>query len=113
MLLSRRDCPNLMVTARIAHYLKKMTRDQIGSYKEAMDVEREMTKWIHQYVNATPMTSEEMKRKKPFRDALIKVVEVPGAPGNYDAQAELQPWFQMEGIDASLSSVARLPSRER
>lgn len=105
--------PYLMLTSRIAHYLKKMTRDQIGSYREAENVEKELTTWIHKYCNSIAMTTAEQKAKKPFRNARIKVVEVPGKPGNYSAQAELQPWFQMEGIDASLSLVAELPSKER
>ena len=53
-----------------------------------------------------------MKLRKPLRDARVKVVEVEGHPGVYDAVVEMRPWLQMEELTAALSLVARI-SRSR
>ena len=42
-------------------------------------------------------------------EAQIKVEEIPGAPGSYNAVAWLRPWLQMEELTASLRMVAKIP----
>ena len=42
--------PYMFVVCRIAHYIKVLQREQIGSWKERGDLENELNKWIGQYV---------------------------------------------------------------
>ena len=101
--------PYVMATSRIAHYLKVMARDKIGSFMEAQDAERWLNGWIKTYTNSNPDASAEMKSKFPLAEAQIKVQENPGAPGSYSAVAHLKPWLQMEELTASLRMVADIP----
>lgn len=102
--------PYVMATARIAHFLKVMARDKIGSFMEAEDAERWLNKWISNYTNGNPDASAKMKAKYPLREARIEVKEIPGAPGSYNAVAHLRPWLQMEELTTSLRMVANIPS---
>ncbi|WP_196137607.1 type VI secretion system contractile sheath large subunit [Aliikangiella sp. G2MR2-5] len=101
--------PYIMATSRIAHFLKVMARDKIGSFMEVEDAERWLNQWIQKYVNATPGASPEMKARYPLADASVQVKEVPGQPGVYNAVAYLRPWLQMEELTASLRLVANIP----
>lgn len=101
--------PYIMATARIAHFLKVMARDKIGSFMEAADAEAWLNKWISSYVNASPGASADMKSRYPLAEAAIQVKEVPGQPGSYSAIAWLRPWLQMEELTASLRLVANIP----
>ncbi|WP_444993976.1 type VI secretion system contractile sheath large subunit [Aliikangiella sp. IMCC44359] len=101
--------PYIMATSRIAHFLKVMARDKVGSFMEADEAERWLNKWIQKYVNATPGASAEMKARYPLADAKVEVKEVPGQPGVYNAVAYLRPWLQMEELTASLRLVANIP----
>lgn len=101
--------PYIMATSRIAHFLKVMARDKIGSFMEVDDAERWLNQWIQKYVNATPGASAEMKARYPLADASVEVKEVPGQPGVYNAVAYLRPWLQMEELTASLRLVANIP----
>ncbi len=103
--------PYMMATSRFAHYLKMMARDKIGSYMEAKNAEDWLNRWIRTYVNADDQATSEMKLRYPLRDARVEVVEVPGAPGSYNAVAHMRPWLQMEELTTALSMVARLPTR--
>jgi type VI secretion system protein ImpC len=103
--------PYIMASSRIAHYLKVMARDGIGSFKEAEDVEAWLQRWIMQYVSADDKPSEEAKAKYPLREAKIQVKPIPGAPGSYNAVAHLRPWLQMEELNASVRMVAKLPKQ--
>ncbi|MDO3720177.1 type VI secretion system contractile sheath large subunit [Marinobacter sp. chi1] len=100
--------PYIMATSRIAHYLKVMARDKIGSFMEASDAERWLNEWIAQYTNGNPDASAATKAKYPLREAKIEVKDVPGAPGSYNAVAHLRPWLQMEELTTSLRMVAKI-----
>ncbi len=101
--------PCIMATSRIAHYLKVMARDKIGSFMEVSDVEKWLNRWINDYVNSNPDSGQELKSRYPLREAKIQVKEVPGKPGSYNAVAWLQPWLQLEELSTTLKLVARIP----
>jgi type VI secretion system protein ImpC len=99
-----------MATSRIAHYLKVMARDKIGSFMEATDCEVWLNRWINNYVNCNPDAGQTMKAEYPLREAKVQVKEIPGKPGSYNAVAWLRPWLQFEELTASLRMVARIPT---
>lgn len=101
--------PYVMATSRIAHFLKVMARDKVGSFMEASDAEEWLNRWIANFVNSSPGASAEMKARYPLAEATIEVKEVPGQPGVYSAIAWLRPWLQMEELTASLRLVAKIP----
>ena len=101
--------PYIMATSRIAHFLKVMARDKVGSFMEASDAEEWLNRWISNYVNNSPDASAEMKARYPLAEAAIEVKEVPGQPGVFSAIAWLRPWLQMEELTASLRLVANIP----
>jgi type VI secretion system protein ImpC len=101
--------PYIMATSRIAHFLKVMARDKVGSFMEASDAEEWLNKWISNFVNASPGASADMKARYPLAEAAIEVKEIPGQPGAYSAIAWLRPWLQMEELTASLRLVAKIP----
>lgn len=101
--------PYIMATSRIAHFLKVMARDKIGSFMEASEAEEWLNKWISNYVNASPGASAEMKARFPLAEASIEVKEVPGQPGVFSAIAYMRPWLQMEELSASMRMVASIP----
>lgn len=101
--------PYMMATSRIAHFLKVMGRDKIGSFMEANEAEEWLNRWINGYVNGNPDSGPEMKARYPLAEARVEVKEVPGQPGVYNAVAWMRPWLQMEELTTSLRMVARIP----
>ncbi len=95
--------------SRIAHYLKAMMRDKIGSFASAHNVEQFLNRWIAQYVLLDDNATQEQKAQFPLREAAIQVGEVPGRPGVYRAVAFLRPHFQLDELSISLRLVADLP----
>lgn len=99
----------IFAVSRIAHYLKAMMRDKIGSFAAASNVESFLNNWISQYVVMDDSASQEVKAQYPLREASIQVSEVPGRPGVYRAVAFLRPHFQLDELTVSLRLVAELP----
>ncbi|MEY4564720.1 MAG: EvpB family type secretion protein [Pseudomonadota bacterium] len=94
---------------RIAHYLKAMMRDKIGSFATAGTIETFLNTWIHQYVTTDDGATQEVKAQYPLREARIEVSEVPGRPGHYRAVSFIRPHFQLDELTVSLRLVAELP----
>jgi type VI secretion system protein ImpC len=105
-----RKIPYLMATSRIAHYLKAICRDKVGSFASRVEVEKFLNNWINNYVLDQDEATQEQKAKYPLREARIEVTEDKAAPGHYKAVAYLKPHFQLEKLDVSLRLVADLPA---
>ncbi|NHN77113.1 type VI secretion system contractile sheath large subunit [Azotobacter chroococcum] len=100
--------PYLFIVNRLAHYLKVLQREQIGAWKERSDLERELNKWIRQYVADQDNPSAEVRGRRPLRAAQIKVGEVDGEPGWYRVSLSVRPHFKYMGADFTLSLVGKL-----
>lgn len=103
--------PYIMATSRIAHYLKVIARDKIGSFMEPEDCQEFLNNWIADYICADEKPTAEMKARFPLAEAKIEVREIEGKPGSYHAIAWLRPWLQMEELTTSLRLVAEIPER--
>ncbi|GIX25780.1 MULTISPECIES: type VI secretion system contractile sheath large subunit [Caldimonas] len=99
----------MFAVCRIAHYMKAMMRDKIGSFASAANVEDYLNRWISQYVTSDDAASQETKAQFPLREASVQVSEVPGRPGVYRAVSFVRPHFQLDELSVSLRLVAELP----
>ncbi|WP_334159386.1 type VI secretion system contractile sheath large subunit [Oryzomicrobium sp.] len=105
--------PYIFSASRIAHYMKSIMRDKIGSFASRQNVQDFLNTWLAQYVLLDDSASQEAKAKYPLREAHVDVVEVPGKPGVYRAAAFLRPHFQLDELTISLRLVAELPKPAR
>lgn len=99
----------IFATSRVAHYLKAMMRDKIGSFASKSSVEAYLNNWITQYVLLDDDATQEAKAQFPLREASIKVQDVPGKPGAFRAVSFLRPHYQLDELSVSLRLVAELP----
>lgn len=100
----------IFAVSRVAHYLKAMMRDKIGSFASTGNVEAYLNDWISQYVLLDDNATQEAKAQFPLREASIQVSEVPGKPGSYRAVSFLRPHYQLNELSVSLRLVAELPA---
>ncbi|MBX3261205.1 MAG: type VI secretion system contractile sheath large subunit [Labilithrix sp.] len=100
--------PYIFVACRIAHYLKVIQREQIGTSKEAAELESELNQWIGQYVVDQDGVSPYLRGIRPLRQAQISVSEVPGNAGFYKVDMKVRPHFKYMGASFTLSLVGKL-----
>ncbi len=100
--------PYMFVITRLAHYLKVLQREQIGSWKERADLERELNKWISQYVVDMENPEPSVRSRRPLRQAQVVVEDVAGQPGWYRCGLRVRPHFKYMGASFTLSLVGRL-----
>jgi len=100
--------PYNFVVSRLAHYLKVLQRENIGSWKTRVDLETELNKWISQYISDQENPSPGVRSRRPLRKAQIEVSDVEGEPGWYRVSMKVQPHFKYMGASFTLSLVGKL-----
>ena len=100
--------PYTFMITRIAHYIKVLQREQIGSWKERGDLEKELNIWLKQYVADQENPPADVRSRRPFRSASITVSDVAGDPGWYLSSIKVRPHFKYMGSNFELSLVGRL-----
>ncbi len=100
--------PYMFVMTRLAHYIKVLQREQIGSWKDRSTLERELNAWIGQYVSDMDDPAPAVRSRRPLRQAQISVEDVEGQPGWYRCSVKVRPHFKYMGATFTLSLVGKL-----
>lgn len=97
----------VMCCSRIAHYLKILVREKIGTFKSPGELQGELTDWVMEYVTGDSRAAPDIKAKHPLRAAEVEVVESATQPGVYNMTFHLLPHYQFDRLSSSVTLVAR------
>lgn len=97
-----------MSICRIAHYVKCIMRENIGSTANAEYLRGQIDRWISRYVTALANPDDLTLRYFPFKAYSLTMAEVPGKVGWYHCALSVLPHLQFEGMDVDLRVDARL-----
>ncbi|MBQ4133679.1 MAG: type VI secretion system contractile sheath large subunit [Desulfovibrionaceae bacterium] len=100
--------PYMMLMNRMAHYIKILQRENMGAWREQGELERELNKWISQYVTAMDTPDALTRSRRPLRMAHIYVREVEHEAGWFAITMLARPHFKYMGVNFTLSLEGRL-----
>lgn len=100
--------PYLFLAARLAHYLKCVQRERVGSWLDRSALQRELELWLRQYVADLDDPQPEVRARRPLRRAAVTVEPAPGQTGWYRCRIELQPHLSHNDTAFTLSLVSKL-----
>jgi type VI secretion system protein ImpC len=103
--------PYMFIVDRLAHYIKVLQRENIGTWKEKADIDAELNKWISQYVADMEAPGPEVRSRRPLRHASITVEDVEGNPGWYRCTLQVRPHFKYMGSSFTLSLTGKLEKK--
>ncbi|MBN1130990.1 MAG: type VI secretion system contractile sheath large subunit [Chitinispirillaceae bacterium] len=101
--------PYIFLVSRIAHYLKVIQRENIGSTKSKMVLQNELNTWIKGLVTEMNDPGPELIATHPLKAAEVTVNEIEDNPGFFSVGLSVVPHFQIEGIDINLSLISQMP----
>ena len=100
--------PYVFLISRLAHYLKVLQREEIGTWNERSDVERGLNEWLRQYISDQENPPADVRSRRPFRSAKVIVSDIAGEPGWYKIELLARPHFKFMGANFELSLVGKL-----
>jgi type VI secretion system protein ImpC len=102
------ELPYLFVVNRLAHYIKVLQRENIGSWKTRSELQSELQGWIRQYVADQDNPPAAVRSRRPLREAKIEVTEDAGNPGYFRVDMSVRPHFKYMGSSFTLSLAGKL-----
>ncbi|MBV4413426.1 type VI secretion system contractile sheath large subunit [Enterobacteriaceae bacterium YMB-R22] len=101
--------PYIFLLSRIAHYLKLIQRENIGTTKDRRLLELELNNWVRGLVTEMTDPGDDLQASHPLRDARVVVEDIEDNPGFFRVKLYAVPHFQVEGMDVNLSLVSQMP----
>ncbi|MFH5254865.1 type VI secretion system contractile sheath large subunit [Burkholderia semiarida] len=101
--------PYIFLLSRIAHYLKLIQRENIGTTRDRRLLEIELNTWIKSLVTEMTAPDDDLQAAHPLREARVAVEDIEDNPGLFRIKLFIVPHFQIEGIDIGLSLVSQMP----
>jgi type VI secretion system protein ImpC len=98
--------PYLMISCRIAHYLKVIWRENMGRVMDAEKMVGEINKWLKQYCRQGTM-DDTLAAKYPLKEIQVTAQPVPGKPGMFKSEVQMIPHFKLKGVEIELSMVGQ------
>jgi len=98
----------MFIINRLAHYIKVIQRENIGTWKDRNELEKELNDWIKNYISDQENPSVSVRQRRPLRSAKISVFEVEGDAGWYKVSLKVVPHFKYMGSSFTLSLVSKL-----
>lgn len=94
--------------SRIAHYIKRMVRDYIGSSADGPYIQNMLESWLAEYVTTVTNPDDRTLARYPFKAVSVAVEPKVGALGWYKCTTSILPHVQFEGMDVELRLEAAL-----
>ena len=94
--------------ARIAHYIKVIIRDKVGTFITADECEDYLRNWLFKYTTGREDLEWEEQARFPLREAAVKVREHPEKPGDFVCVIHLRPHYQLDHMVSELELVTEL-----
>lgn len=104
--------PYIFLSSRLAHYLKVIQRENIGSNKNRTELEQELNEWLQTLVTKMNNPGPELAATHPLREGQVIVENIDDNPGFYKVTLYALPHFQIEGMDVRLSMVSQMPAQD-
>lgn len=99
---------HVLCGSRIAHYIKVMIRDKVGSFVTANDCEDFLRDWLFKYTTGRDDLEWEEQARFPLKEAAVQVKEHPAKPGCYVCVIHLKPHYQLDQMVSELELVTEL-----
>ncbi len=93
---------------RIAHYVKCIMRDNIGSAADDAYINNVLQTWLSQYVTTVVNPDDLTLRYYPFKAAEVTTTPREGMIGWYNSEITILPHIQFEGLDVELKMDVRI-----
>lgn len=98
--------PYLMISCRLAHYMKVIWRENMGRVMDAQKMVGEIERWLKQYCRQGSL-DDQLASKYPLKEIQVTAEPVPGKPGLYTSQIQMIPHLKLKGVEVQLSMVGQ------
>lgn len=101
-----RGLDGVLVMSRLAHHMKVMGRERIGSWADRSGLERTLADWLGAHVVDMDDPDPDLLVRRPLRSAQVRVQDVDGRRGWYRVSVQVTPHSAWLGGVCTLAMVS-------
>lgn len=102
------ELPYVLLAARLAHYLKCVQRERVGTWQDRAALERELESWLRQLVADQDDVQPEVRARRPLRRVSVALEPSGELDGWCRCRLQIQPHLAHNSTAFTLSLVGRL-----
>ena len=91
---------HILCACRIAHHIKILARQKIGSLANEQDCEISIHQWLQRYT--ANINDQSLRFRYPLKDFNVKLAKIPGKVGVYSCQILLEPHMRLESMNSKI-----------
>ncbi len=99
---------HVLCGSRVAHYIKVMIRDKVGTFITAEECEDFLRDWLFKYTTGREDLEWEEQARYPLREAAVEVKEHPTKKGQFMCVIQLRPHYQLDHMVSELELKTEL-----
>lgn len=99
---------HVLCASRVAHYIKVIIRDRIGSFATAGECENHLREWLFRYTTGREDLDWKEQARYPLREAAVHVKEHPEKPGSFHCTVHLRPHYQLDHMVSEIELATEL-----
>lgn len=99
---------HVLCGSRIAHYIKVMIRDKVGTFITAEECEDFLRDWLFKYTTGREDLEWQEQARYPLREAKVNVKEHPAKKGQFMCVIQLRPHYQLDQMVSELELKTEL-----
>ena len=104
---------SMLCASRFAHLLKVMGRDMVGLFRTSDEIERQLNRWLQEYVNTNINNTTASRARYPLVKGEVQVRERTGKPGSFGCVMHLQPHYQLDDVSTTFHLVTEITAPGR
>jgi type VI secretion system protein ImpD/type VI secretion system protein ImpC len=104
---------SMLCASRFAHLLKVMGRDMVGSFRTSDEIERQLNRWLQEYVNTNIDNTTASRARYPLVEGEVQVRERAGKPGTFGCIMRLRPHYQLDDVSTTFQLVTEFTAPSR
>jgi predicted component of type VI protein secretion system len=85
----------------------------VGSFRTAEEIERQLNRWLQEYVNTNIDSTGESRARSPLVEGEVHVRERPGRPGVFGCIMRLRPHYQLDDVSTTFNLVTEIAAPVR
>lgn len=91
---------HVLCACRIAHHVKIMARQKIGSYATEHECENFIKQWLQKFT--ANIDDRKLRYRYPLNSFNVKLAKIPGKVGFYSCQIMLEPHMKLENLNSKI-----------
>jgi type VI secretion system protein ImpC len=95
--------PYQFVVLRIAHYVKVLFREYLGTHQTLGSLQASLNTWIRKYVADVETPAQSVRARRPLKRAEIRIEQQADNPGWFNISLSITPHMKFLGEDFDLS----------